>query len=42
MYFIFQAKLRLSLLWLLHRSYDDQIPKEFQDPFYENSDVSWF
>ncbi|CAE1313065.1 CAMSAP [Acanthosepion pharaonis] len=37
-YDIGKAKLRLSLLWLLHRSYEDQIPREFQDPFYENSD----
>lgn len=37
-YDVGKAKLRLSLLWLLHRAYADQVPKEFQDPLYENSD----
>ena len=34
MYSLFQAKLRASIAWLLHKAYDDVIPDDLQEAFY--------
>ncbi|XP_064597596.1 LOW QUALITY PROTEIN: calmodulin-regulated spectrin-associated protein 1-like [Liolophura sinensis] len=39
-YNVHKAKLRASLLWLLHKAYGDEIPRELQDLYYETSEGS--
>ena len=35
-----QAKARASLSWVLCKAYQDKVPSEFHDPFYETGEVS--
>lgn len=40
-YFVFQAKQRASVKWLLSKAYNNRVPEKLREPYYRDHEVSF-